>query len=252
MLQRFDAFPLVLGTSTDFSLRSGLYVSAWQDELGRLRVWAANIGAHQTGQSSLDYRLRDSSHIRQQIIKLLDELLKRLRDAQDVIREGEDGDEDVESLEGSDSENDDPQTEIQQLRGSIATIINCLFQMSMLVRKPAQHDLRTGSKKADVAAFEPYDRNHVADKYPKANEILVSRLGHAITKRRRYLKYRERHSMKLKQGINKVVTTSRNDDRTETQAGKQTARWSAPRPFWQSLLNRKRIDLLPLVCENLY
>lgn len=36
--------------------------AAWGDELGRLRVWAANIGAHQTGQSSLDYRLRNASH----------------------------------------------------------------------------------------------------------------------------------------------------------------------------------------------
>jgi hypothetical protein len=37
-------------------------VRKWEDELGRLRVWAANIGAHQSGQSSLDYRLRDASH----------------------------------------------------------------------------------------------------------------------------------------------------------------------------------------------
>ena len=43
----------------------GLIPAAWEDELGRLRMWAANIGAHQTGQSSLDFRLRDSSYIRE-------------------------------------------------------------------------------------------------------------------------------------------------------------------------------------------
>src|SRR5271156_5178006 len=52
--------------------------SLWLDELGRLRVWAANIGAHQIGQSSLDYRLRDASHIKDQIIRLL-ERLQRLQ-----------------------------------------------------------------------------------------------------------------------------------------------------------------------------
>ena len=184
-----------------------LYVSQWQDELGRLRMWAANIGAHQTGQSSLDYRLRDSSHIRQQIIKLLDEIVERLKDVRNAIEEGED--EDVESLDDSSSETEGSGTEIQQLRKGIAIIIDCLFQMSMLVRKPAQHDLRVGSRKADVAAFEFYDDGHVRNKYPKADEALVSRLSHAITRRRMYLKYRERHAMKLKQGIDKITKVSK-------------------------------------------
>ncbi|KAL8681313.1 MAG: hypothetical protein Q9186_002577 [Xanthomendoza sp. 1 TL-2023] len=77
--------------------------------------------------------------------------------------------------------------------------------MSMLVRKPAQHDLRSATKTADVAVFEPFDYNHVRDKYPKADDIVVSRLGHGITRRRKYLKYRERHASKLKQGINHVT-----------------------------------------------
>lgn len=190
----------------------GIQVHLWQDELGRLRIWAANIGAHQTGQSSLDFRLRDSSHIRQQIVKLLDELPQRLQDVRYVIAEGED--EDVESLGGSSSEDEGSQGEIQQIRKSVATIINCLFQMSILVRKPAQHDLLTGSRKVDVAAFEPFDYSHVLDKFPTADKRLVSRLGHAITRRRQYLKYRERHAMKLKQGIDDVINVSQGDEGT--------------------------------------
>ncbi|KAL8752172.1 MAG: hypothetical protein Q9184_005821, partial [Pyrenodesmia sp. 2 TL-2023] len=155
----------------------GLHLRDWDDERGRLRMWAANIGAHQTGQSSLDFRLRDSSHIRQQIIKLLDELLRRLKDVRAVLAEGEDSD--VESIEDSSSEDEAPQTEIQQLRSSVATIINCLFDMSILVRKPAQHDIRIGAKQRDVSA----------------------RLGQAITRRRKYLMYRKRHADKLRQGI---------------------------------------------------
>lgn len=47
---------------------------AWVDEMGRLRIWAANIGAHQKDQSSLDFRLRDASHISKQVIKLHEDL----------------------------------------------------------------------------------------------------------------------------------------------------------------------------------
>ena len=176
-----------------------LHLKAWQDELGRLCMWAANIGAHQTGQSSLDFRLRDSSHIRQQIIKLLTQIPQRLQDVKTVATNGED--EDVESLGESESESETSQTEIRQLLESVATIINCLFEMSMLVRKPAQHDQRIGSNSAEVAYYERYDCDHVRNKYPNADERLVLRLGQAITRRRKYLKYRERHAMKLRQGI---------------------------------------------------
>lgn len=62
--------------------------AAWQDEMGRLRIWAANIGAHQTGQSSLDYRLRDASHISQQILKLLDDLSFTLEEIEEVLDSG--------------------------------------------------------------------------------------------------------------------------------------------------------------------
>ena len=182
----------------------GLAIQDWCDELGRLRMWAANIGAHQVGQSSLDFRLRDASHIRQQIIKLLNDILQRIAEAKDLIEDDED-DDDVESLGEDSSEDENPTSLAQQLRGSVAILINCLFQMSILVRKPAQHDVRVESKIAEVAAFEPFDYSHVRHKFPGADQDLVIRLGKAITRRRRYLRYRERHAMKLKQGISKAI-----------------------------------------------
>ncbi|CAD6593370.1 MAG: hypothetical protein ASARMPREDX12_007113 [Alectoria sarmentosa] len=193
----------------------GYAAGAWKDEVGRLRMWAANIGAHQTGQSSLDFRLRDASHVREQIIKLLQGLLRRLQDARDVMAEDEGSDDDGVAEDLFDEE--DPKTEIQELLGSLATIINCLFQMSMLVRKPAQHDVILGSKSADVAAFEPFDYNHVREKYPKADDPLVKRLGNAITRRRKYLKYRERHAIKLRQGIDTVDPGARDFQHVERE-----------------------------------
>ena len=53
--------------------------------------------------------------------------------------------------------------------------------------------------------FEPFDYQHVRDKYPKTDNAIVERLGLAMTRRRKYLKYRERHALKLKQGINDIA-----------------------------------------------
>ena len=48
------------------------------DEFGRFRVWAGNAGAHRAGRVSLDYRLREASHIHAELTELLGELNKDL------------------------------------------------------------------------------------------------------------------------------------------------------------------------------
>jgi hypothetical protein len=182
--------------------------SLWTDELGRLRVWAANIGGHQTGQSSLDYRLRDASHIKDQVIRLLESLQRSLVDLQEVL--GESPAEAENEL--SDDENT---TELEQIYNGLVELINSLFQMSMLIRRPTRHDRILGTRKEDSVTFEPYDRKHVHEKYPRADDLVVDRLGTAISRRRADLKYRERHRAKLSQGINKLYTGTP-DDREST------------------------------------
>lgn len=201
-LTSFNDFIREIRSLQDEDVR-GINVSAWEDELGRLRMWAANIGAHQTGQSSLDFRLRDASHIHEQITKLLQGLLRRLQDAREVLADDENSHDEA-AAEDDALNDEDRETEIQELQGSVATNVNCLLQMSLLVRKPAQHDLYLGSRGADVAAFEPFDYNHVKEKFPKTDDVLAKRLGYAITRRRKYLKYRERHAIKLRQGISNL------------------------------------------------
>ena len=53
---------------------------AWQDKLGQLRVWVATTGAYQKNNFSLDYRLRDASHIKDQVIRQLNRLQRVLED----------------------------------------------------------------------------------------------------------------------------------------------------------------------------
>ena len=139
----------------------GLDPSAWEDELGRLRMWAANIDAQQTGRLSLDFRLRDASHVREQIIKLLQGLLRRLQDARDVLADDKGAAEDdvEDDTEDDDALNQEYQKpEIQELQESLTTNVDCLFQMSMLVRKPAQHDLYLESRWADIFGYAEHDR----------------------------------------------------------------------------------------------
>jgi len=47
-----------------------------QDQIGRFRVWAGNLGAHHPTRSrmSLDYKLKEASHIRNTVVELLEEL----------------------------------------------------------------------------------------------------------------------------------------------------------------------------------
>ena len=134
--------------------------------------------------------------------KLLRGLLRRLEDARDVLADDQESDDEITSDDPM--EQACPTMEIQELQESLATNIKCLFQMSLLVRKPAQHDLYLGSKRADVAASQPLDYNHVKKKSPRVEDALVKRLGNAITRRRMFLKYRERHALKLRQGTSNL------------------------------------------------
>ena len=51
-----------------------------QDECGRFKVWAENVGAHRTGHLSLDYRLREATRVKQLVVELLKDLTTALQD----------------------------------------------------------------------------------------------------------------------------------------------------------------------------
>ncbi|CAG8929383.1 unnamed protein product [Penicillium salamii] len=174
----------------------------WSDELGRLRVWTANIGAHRTDQSSLDYRLRDASHLKDQTLRALGRLQRTIQDLQDVLHQTD--------LQGDfssdlDDSEDEDQTDIQKIFHSLRDTINVLFNNAMSIRRPAHHDRLLGIKRSDIATFEPFDRQHVANKFPCLDIAIQQRLGLAISQRRAFLRYRERHHLQLAQGLNQLM-----------------------------------------------
>jgi len=218
----FDDFLRFVG-DPQIAQTEGLTVQAWQDELGRLRLWASNIDAHRThrtGQSYLDLRLRDASHIRGQIVELLKALHRRIQDARIILAEVRDDDGD-EVFVDEHSDEDEIPSEIEELRRSVANMIRCLFRMAMLVRNPAQHDLLVGARTAAAAAFARFDYNHVRDKFPRADPALVSRLANAITRRRTYLKHRRTHAAKFiseAEDVNQDVQESQVQDDTTSDS----------------------------------
>jgi hypothetical protein len=178
-------------SETDVSVRK------WEDELGRLRVWAANIGAHQSGQSSLDYRLRDASHLKMETMNLLNSLLETLRDLHEVV----DGSSDAENEDEFDELYEGDLTVVQQIYQAIVDVINYLYRMSMAIRQPARHDQLLETRMIDATVFIPWAERHVSDKYPGLEPEIVQRLGAAMARQRAVLKYRERHRAKLGQGV---------------------------------------------------
>lgn len=69
---------LLVGAIHDYHSMHYLY----DDEVVRLRLWIANIGAHQRDSPSLEFRLRDASHIRNQIVELLKSLQTMIDEAE--------------------------------------------------------------------------------------------------------------------------------------------------------------------------
>ncbi|CAG7554630.1 unnamed protein product [Fusarium equiseti] len=189
---------------TDSDRKSVLDIA---EEVARFKIWSGNIGAHSTGRRSLQYRLRDASHLQKQVISLLDELSDLLADAY-AIAIGEQIPWDHVEDDGrmgfdskSESDDDVPATEMSQIAQNVSDVINCLLRLSVAIRNPAPHDCFATFVSIDASHYEPFDIEHVRSKFSEIEPFLADRLGRAISRRRQYFKYRESHHLKLSQGL---------------------------------------------------
>lgn len=213
-----------------------LHGSGIEDERGRFRVWVGTSSAHHTDRRSLQYRLRDSSDLRNIVIDLLADLLGVLeqleRAAQQDTQERHTESSTTSSLRANSSaatllddcgtESSTGQEDISlidissQLIGEAHVIISCLFRLSVTFRNPARRDLGKQASATRLEYFEPYDVSYVEEKYPDAPAFLQSRVGKAITRHRQYVKYREDHHSKLSAGLD--VAPGDQTDRSSTFA----------------------------------
>ncbi|KAG9195991.1 hypothetical protein G6011_01112 [Alternaria panax] len=213
----------------------GLDGDALEDEVGRFRVWAGNLGALQKGHSSLDYRLRDSPNLLSSALKLLEELEHNLSETYAVVSGArlpyeaqpstneveEDEDDDGFFSEEDDSDSDEPRNELKMRFEEVVDIIDNLYKLSVRIRTPS---IRSRSLKASsymptdpetgvdiIGAYAELDKKHVQELLSQLRQtnpsdpsddraeqaFLIDRLSSSITLRRRHFKYWKRHRDKL-------------------------------------------------------
>ncbi|KAK0724606.1 hypothetical protein B0H67DRAFT_109181 [Lasiosphaeris hirsuta] len=205
-------------------LSRGISLPRVNDELARFKVWAGNIGAHRSGRSSLDYRLRDASHLRDQVVRLLEDISESLQDANSICR-GERTPWDREPTQDSDelTASEPPgDTELSQIFADIVEVTDCLFRLSVSIRNPAPHDRFNKLTWASTSHYITHDTRHVQEAFPHAPAALCERLGMAVSRRRQYFAYRQKHHEKLARGL---------EENEEDAGAESTVASSIPRPM---------------------
>ncbi|KAF4979136.1 hypothetical protein FZEAL_4626 [Fusarium zealandicum] len=236
-----------------------LPLSSIQTQSGKFKIWCGNLGALQLGFASLDYRLRESTVMRTNVTEVLQQLNSTLVACIDVIAERRPPFEeqflpsDSSDLDSStdDSENGgsaDAKKELPMRLSAIVNILNDLYKLGYKVRDPR---LRPSSDKAILLSekdpesgvdlldqFSIFDGRHVEelldelrrgrDAPSNVSETLPQRLATAITLRRKYFRYWERHSKKLSQShLNATTKNSLNAPRVVGPRDKANLRYSS-------------------------
>ncbi|RBA09690.1 hypothetical protein FPRO05_05626 [Fusarium proliferatum] len=219
---------------------------ALENENTRFKMWAGNLGAHQSGPASLDHRLREAPHIQDQVIYLLRDISESLEDTIILIpqkespKNSENKENKLESLPGgSDQESEDSFTDLDDDESipankrlsmfctDIAEAIDCLLRLSLAIANPAPHErfrkLGAGPDE-DVFFYEAHDICYVQDKFPNISQKLPDILGKFITRRRQFFKYREAHHAKLAAGLDEEIQK----DTSRTEIGPNTVASSLP------------------------
>lgn len=221
-----NMFDCLVDSDGEFS--SQISISAIQDELGRFRVWAGNVGAHRTGRVSLDHKLRESPQVHGMVTALMKDLDDSLRECKYQTIAGvsqetkscsaiaiishertpcdelNSPDSSVSSLDDEDAEELDPTTELQERFVETCHVITCLYRFTITMRSPAQRDRLQKCASIDVSHYEFFDIGHASNKFPGVEQFLIDRLGKANTRRRQLLLYHRKHHTTISQYLDLV------------------------------------------------
>ncbi|KAH7198805.1 uncharacterized protein B0J16DRAFT_360480 [Fusarium flagelliforme] len=174
------------------TLNSGTLCVTLEDEQGRFRIWASNLGALQPADStkSLDRRLKDAPLMRKSVASGLERLELSAKRALAILNKSTPN----RSISGGDAQ---PTTELDELLLSLRSAVNHLFGLSMLIRRQRPKG-RLPELEELVLESSP-DISYLTDKFPKAksNLWLARRLGNNITRQRRLIQYRQHHRESL-------------------------------------------------------
>ncbi|KAK8087890.1 Protein kinase domain containing protein [Apiospora hydei] len=211
--------------------RNNLPVPQVEDQAARLKVWAGNLGALNTGHSALDHRLRDSTAIRNAIVRILgmaEDLLKiscLIVKGDRVPMEDAIGDcTDIDEQNDTDSDDSGStiiDNELSFNLGRVDDLLSELHRLSFRIRNPSTRATVESTLKAQLHrerdphtgedVFEQYEKEDhlrvkglVADfhlqgghKLDHASDYLIKRASIANTNRRRCFSYWKAHASKL-------------------------------------------------------
>ncbi|THV52280.1 hypothetical protein BGAL_0083g00020 [Botrytis galanthina] len=213
--------------------------SELENELGRFKIWAGNLGVFAPGRASVDYRLRDDADVKEILVQMLDRLRQSTKQAMDppVILE-EEAEEENEKDYNSDSSSEDSMAislDNESDAGSetddlpslhsvdvVATALNTikdtitrLYRLSTIIKKPSSANenvkvanfIAKDEASAELVEFQNSVRWQIEFRFPDASPTLLNRLVEAAVFRRRKLEYRERHKEKLKQGVERSFSS---------------------------------------------
>ncbi|KAK4236283.1 hypothetical protein C8A03DRAFT_17048 [Achaetomium macrosporum] len=219
----------------------------FKNEMTRFKMWVGNLGAHQGGRTSLDYRLREAPHLREQVLYLLRDASESLEDTLATIRQlasvrspqarseditekeqTEAAEKDMDgrsedSLTESDVDEPSPEMRISRLYADIREITDCLLRLSVAIANPAPHERFRKFGAEDISYREPHDIAYVRDKFPRMNPEMATMLGKAITRRRQFFRYRQAHHEKLAAGLEESSVL---EPTAEEERGAPTERFS--------------------------
>lgn len=244
----------------------------FEDESTRFKMWAGNLGAHQSGRASLDYRLREAPHLHDQVIYLLEDLSQSLQDALQMVNSESEPEPETEpetrpmgaadgnkhrtpslqSDDGLDQSSEDSFTDsvdndvpfkdrLTGLYVDVKEAIDCLLRLSVAIANPVPHErvriLGVGPRE-DISFRETYDIGYVQDKFPAISAELATYLGKALTRRRQFFKYREAHRARLASGLDMDWETTEHGDTSRTEVVPKTV--ASPLP--EHLKTLKDVD----------
>ncbi|KAI1110088.1 hypothetical protein F5Y14DRAFT_444252 [Nemania sp. NC0429] len=180
-----------------------------------------SLGAHRkSGRRSLEYRLRDSSSIREHVVRLLAQLEEAVDDDEfnDLTLTDEAHDHlDLELIRYLEDDCESNKTDIDMGLANIGDIIDCLLRFSVAIRNPAPHDqFMSRAGEETLGYYEDFDIAHVREKFPRLEVELVQRLGRAMISRRQFLKYREGHYARISGGLDNDDCLADGGDQTTT------------------------------------
>ncbi|QSZ30694.1 hypothetical protein DSL72_000252 [Monilinia vaccinii-corymbosi] len=206
--------------------------SELENELGRFKIWAGNLGVFAPGRASADYRLRDDADVKEVLIQMLDRLRQSTKQAMDppvMLKEEEEESEpddssstssvdsmaislDKDSDAGSEM-NDVPSPQstdvVANALSTIKDTITRLYRLSAIIKKPSSSNenvkvanfMAKEEDSEELREFQISVRWQIQFRLPSASPALLERLVDAAVFRRRKLEYRERHKEKLGQGV---------------------------------------------------